>query len=157
MNKRTISRILVAGTFFASVTIGVDAIAQTGTHPPTGATAQQAAPSKGATATKAGQNAAETNPACQRIVAECKKLGFIVGEWKEDNGLWADCFYPVIDGKNSTRKGRSINVPVSPSDLQACRAAVGQHKQSAQPTKPGAQQMKSAAQQVKQGSQQPKP
>jgi len=154
MHRRTISRILVAGMFFASLMIGVDAIAQTGTHPATGATGKQAAPSKGAAATKAAQNAAESNPACQRIVEECKKLGFIVGEWKEDNGLWADCFYPVINGKNSTRKGRPINVPVSPSDLQSCRAVVGQHKQGAQSTKPAAQQVKPGAQPA---AQPPKP
>jgi hypothetical protein len=64
-------------------------------------------------------------PACQSIIAECKSLGFIVGQAKEDNGLWKDCFGPVVKGGGSpTRDGKPINVPVNPNDVQACKAAV---------------------------------
>ena len=72
-------------------------------------------------------SAAESNPACQRIVAECKKLGYIQGQWKKDNGLWKDCFDPVVKGGNPTRDGKPMNVPVSSSDVEACRTAQG-HK-----------------------------
>lgn len=121
MNTSTISRILVSGTFLASLTVGINAMAQA------------AAPHAGHAAShKAVQNAAENNPACQQIVEECKKLGFVVGEWKTDNGVWKDCFNPVVHGGKPTREGKPIDVPVSASDLQACRAAVDQAKQSAQ-------------------------
>jgi len=84
-----------------------------------------------AQANRAAQNhtavAARGNPACQRILTECKKLGYIQGQWKKDNGLWMDCFEPVVKGGNPTRDGKPMNVPVSPSDVQACRAAEG-HK-----------------------------
>jgi hypothetical protein len=70
----------------------------------------------------------ENNPACQRILSECKNLGFIQGQWKKDNGLWRDCFDPVVKGGTPTRDGKAINVPVSGSDVQSCRAAVGRHR-----------------------------
>ncbi len=119
--------ILLSASFFVSAAIGVDVAAQTMAHPPTtSATSPQTQPSKSAQ----NHSAVEHNPACQRIVSECKKLGFIQGEWKEDNGLWKDCFDPVVKGKgNATRDGKPITVPVSASDVQACRAAEGHHKQ----------------------------
>jgi hypothetical protein len=115
MNKRTISRILVAGMFLVSVMIVSNAAAQTMSHP------SNSGPK--------GPNAVESNPACQRILNECKKLGFVSGQYKKDNGLWKDCFDPVVKGGGSpTREGKSINVPVSASDVQACRAVVEHHK-----------------------------
>jgi hypothetical protein len=136
MKTSTISRILVSGTFLASVTIGTNAIAQaTAPHAATPGSTQQGA------SHKAVQKAVESNPACQRIVEECKKLGFIAGEWKTDNGLWKDCFDPVVHGAKPTRDGKSIEVPVSASDVQTCRAAVAQAKQ-AQKTTQGAEQPK---------------
>jgi serine/threonine protein kinase len=66
------------------------------------------------------------NPGCQKIVAECKKLGYIVGEWKQDNGLWKDCLDPVVKGSTPTRDGKPMTVPVSPGDVQSCRAAIHQ-------------------------------
>jgi hypothetical protein len=127
MDRRTTSRILISSAFLVVVMIGADVMAQTAVHPPTTGTgtSQQTQSSKGA------QNhaSAENNPACQRILAECKKLGFIYGQWKKDNGLWRDCFDPVVKGGGTpTRDGKPISVPVSPSDVQACRAAEGQHR-----------------------------
>jgi hypothetical protein len=121
MGTRTIGRVLISGIFLALVMIGVDVMAQTVPTPSIGG--QQVQP-------KGGQNhsAAEHNPACQRIISECKKLGFIQGQWKEDNGLWKDCFDPVVKGGNATRDGKSISVPVNPSDVQSCRASEGHHK-----------------------------
>jgi len=66
------------------------------------------------------------NPGCQRIVAECKKLGYIAGEWKQDNGLWKDCLDPVVKGSTPTRDGKLMTFPVSPGDVQSCRAAIHQ-------------------------------
>ena len=143
MNKRTISRILVAGTLFALAMVGVNAMAQAA-RPATPNTIQQVPP-KGATATKSAQNAAQRNPACQQIFNECKNLGFIVGQWKVDNGLWKDCFDPVVNGGQATRDGKPIQVPVSPSVVQQCRAA-REHK--------GAQGMKQGGQMT--GAQVPK-
>ena len=124
MGRQTISRILMSGMFLVSLMIGPNTAAQMPTLPSTRGTSQQ-------TQSKGGQNhaAAEHNPACQRIVSECKKLGFIQGQWKEDNGLWRDCFDPVVKGSGrATRDGKPISVPVSSSDVQACRASEGHHR-----------------------------
>ena len=117
-------RILVACAFFAWVLVGVNVSAQTMPHPSTGGMSPQGQPSKN------GQHRAiESNPACQRIIGECKRLGFIQGQWKEDNGLWRDCFDPVVKGGGqATRDGKPIRVPVNPSDIQACRAAESHHR-----------------------------
>jgi hypothetical protein len=125
MKTSTISRILLSGAFLALMTVGINAVAQaTAPKPANPANAQQAAK------VKAAQKSVESNPACQRIVDECKKLGFIQGEWKTDNGLWKDCFDPVVHGGKPTRDGKSIEVPVSASDVQSCRATVAQVKQA---------------------------
>jgi hypothetical protein len=125
MGRRNTSRILLSSAFLVLLMIGVDIMGQTAVHPSTTGTAQQTQPSKGAQ----NHNAAEGNPACQRILAECRKLGFIQGQWKKDNGLWKDCFDPVVKGGGTpTRDGKPISVPVSSSDIQSCRAADSQHK-----------------------------
>ena len=107
MGRRTTSRILISSVFLVVVMIGVDVKAQTAIHPSTTGigTSQQAQPSKGAQ----NHTSAENNPACQRIIAECKKL-------------------VVKGGGSASRDGKPISVPVNPSDVQACRAAEGQHK-----------------------------
>lgn len=67
---------------------------------------------------------AKQTPACESIITECKNLGFVAGQWKTDNGLWKDCFTPVVHGKTATRDGQPITVPANPGNVQACRAAV---------------------------------
>lgn len=125
MSKLTTNRVVVLGTCLGLIMIVTNVMAQTAAIPSTRSTGQQTLPSKG------GQNhaaAVERNPACQRIIAECKKLGFIQGQWKQDNGLWKDCFDPVVKGNGgATRDGKAISVPVSSNDIQACRAAEGHH------------------------------
>jgi hypothetical protein len=126
MGGRTASRILMSGAFLVAVIMGVAVTAQTVAHPSTSSGAIQHTQSpKGAE----NHNAVEQNPACQRIISECKKLGFIQGQWKKDNGLWKDCFDPVVKGGGAaTRDGKPITVPVSANDVQACRAVEGHHK-----------------------------
>jgi hypothetical protein len=67
---------------------------------------------------------AKNSVPCQHIITECKKLGYIVGQAKKDNGLWMDCFNPVVKGHQPTRDGAQVTVPVNPADVQACRSAV---------------------------------
>jgi hypothetical protein len=125
MARWTTGAILTSGVFLASVVIGAGGTAQTMAYAQiSGASPQTQVP-------KSGQNhaSAEGNPACQRILSECKKLGFIEGQYKKDNGLWKDCFDPVVKGGGSpTREGKPIRVPVSASDVQSCRAAEAHHK-----------------------------
>lgn len=126
MSRRTVSRILMLGSFLLSVMMGAEVMAQNLPIPSTSGMGQQTHPAKG------GENhsAAEHNPACQRILSECKRLGFIQGQWKKDDGLWKDCFDPVVKGNgDATRDGKPIHVPVSASDVQACRASEGHHRQ----------------------------
>jgi serine/threonine protein kinase len=73
------------------------------------------------------KEALSQNPGCQKIIAGCKKLGYMAGEWKQDNGLWKDCFAPVVKGGFATRDGKPMIVPVRPGDVQLCRDAI-QHK-----------------------------
>jgi hypothetical protein len=121
MGTRTTNRIVVSGTLFLSLIVGSNVMAQIAAHPSTVGTSPQVQP-RGVQ----NRSAAEHNQACQRIMNECRKLGFIQGQWKKDNGLWKDCFDPVVKGGGSaTRDGKPISVPVSPSDVQACRAAEG--------------------------------
>jgi hypothetical protein len=123
MIRRTTSRILMSGAFVVSVMIGADAIAQTTPLPSVHGVTPQTQPKT------AQSHPGEHHPACQRIISECKNLGFIQGQWKKDNGLWKDCFDPVVRGGTATRDGKPITVPVSSSDVQACRAASeGHHK-----------------------------
>jgi hypothetical protein len=79
---------------------------------------------------RGGQNhaAAEGNPSCQRIISECRRLGFIQGQWKRDNGLWRDCFDPVVKGGTPSRDGKPIEIPVNAEDVQACREAIGHRR-----------------------------
>jgi hypothetical protein len=114
MTMRMTYRIFVS-LLFVCLIVAV-ASAQTAVH--------NGSPNQAQAAKKA---AAENNPACQQIVNECKKLGYIVGEWKKDNGLWKDCFDPVLRGQQPTRDGKSENVPVSAGTVQECRQAVN-HK-----------------------------
>jgi hypothetical protein len=83
-----------------------------------------AAQTKSATAKKPeNRGYAQDNAACQKIVAECKRMGYVVGGYKQDNGLWADCFDPVVNGQTPSRQGRPMKVAVSPSEIQECRTA----------------------------------
>jgi hypothetical protein len=112
---RTATRILVLG-FFVVLTMIAGAVQAQTIVPPTNRTAQNHA-------------VAEKNGACQKILGECKRLGFIQGQWEKDNGLWRDCFDPVVKGGGTpTRDGKPINVPVSPAVVQACRAAESRHR-----------------------------
>lgn len=116
MARQTINRLLVSATFLGMMMTGGNLVAQSAVNSPgVGQTAQSRA-------SQARANA-QSNPGCQRILAECKNLGFIYGQWKKDNGLYKDCFDPVVRGGTATRDGKSISVPVSASDLQSCRAA----------------------------------
>ena len=124
MHARATSRIFASALFLAAVLMATALSAQ-----------QMGVPGQSAQYPKGGQGhaAVESNPACQRILAECERLGFIKGQWKQDNGLYKDCFGPIVSGRGSpTRDGKPINVPVNPSDVQACRAAAGHHNRQIQ-------------------------
>lgn len=121
------SKTVMLGSLAASLVIGASAAAQ-GAQPPAGVGKTQVA--NGAIQTKPGKGgvnyaAARKTLQCQHIITECKNLGFIQGQYKQDNGLWKDCFDPVVMGNGTpTRDGKPISVPVSSSDVQACRSAV---------------------------------
>lgn len=71
---------------------------------------------------KQNQSKGNQNPACQKILDECKKMGFIQGQWKKDNGLWKDCFDPIVKGHdNTTQDGKPIKIPVSQEEIDSCR------------------------------------
>ena len=115
MAKRTIHYLFAPGIVLSMMIMGGNVLAQ-----PSAAEGGPQVQAPRAAQTRAN---AEGNPACQRIISECRRLGFIQGQWKKDNGLWKDCFDPVVRGGTPTRDGKPINVPVSASDIQSCRAA----------------------------------
>lgn len=118
MHARTTSRIFPSGLFLAALLMAMALNAQ-----------QMGVPGQTTPYPRNGQGhaAVERNPACQRILSECSRLGFIKGQWKEDNGLYKDCFDPVVRGGTPTRDGKPVSVPVSQSDIQSCRAAARHH------------------------------
>jgi hypothetical protein len=122
------------GVFLFAAVMAANLSAQTSTHtsmPGSATTGQSGKMSQ-------TQSKAEGNPACQKILSECKNLGYIEGQWKKDNGLWKDCFDPVVHGGQPTRDGKSEHVPVSQSEIQECREAVGNGKRTGAPTTTGA-------------------
>jgi hypothetical protein len=121
MSRLMITRLLGSGLFLVSMMVAVPVTAQTASNPSHGDTTQH--PKANPDTTKQ----VKANPACQRILSECKKLGFVEGQAKKDNGLWLDCFGPVIKGTNPTREGKPIKVPVSEADLNTCRAVAEPH------------------------------
>jgi hypothetical protein len=120
MRNAVQSALLVAGLVVLVVSVPRAGSAQT--------VAQSAAAAIGpVTSSKATavQKIARQTPQCMHIITECKKLGFVPGQWKTDNGLWKDCFDPIVLGKGTpTRNGQPTSVPVNPVDVQACHAAV---------------------------------
>lgn len=122
MLGRITGRLFMMCLAMVFIMVAIELTAQNATPPST-------APNHQVQTSKAAQNhsAAENNPSCQKIVAECKNLGYIVGQWKKDNGLWKDCFDPVVKGGTPTRDGKPVTVPVDASDVQTCRGALG-HK-----------------------------
>lgn len=119
MRNAAQSALLVAGLGVALMAVPSTGSAQ--------AVSQRAAGAigKGSSKATAVQTIARQTPQCMHIITECKKLGFIPGQWKKDNGVWKDCFDPIVMGKGTpTRDGQPITVPVNPADVQGCQAAV---------------------------------
>jgi len=103
--------IIASAVFLAMIMVQGYSAAQTAQQPTAGP--------------RGGQNhsAMESNPSCQRIISECRRVGFVQGQWKRDNGLWKDCVDPVLKGGTPTQNGKPVEIPVSSSDIEACRAA----------------------------------
>lgn len=118
MTRRTSRWLLVSGMFLVTA---ASLFAQVVPRTPPIGVSPQTQPNRGG---GYHHGAAEGNAACRRILNECRRLGFIEGQWRKDNGLWRDCFDPVVKGGGTpTRDGRPISVPVSSRDVEECRAA----------------------------------
>jgi hypothetical protein len=61
---------------------------------------------------------------CKSILDECKKLGFVAGGFSEGKGLWRNCFYPTIEGKAASLKGKEVKVAANAKDVAACKPNV---------------------------------
>jgi hypothetical protein len=72
---------------------------------------------------KAHRSSIEKVPACQNILNECKKLGFVAGGFKDGNGLWRNCFHPIIKGGKASLKGQEVAVAVNANDVASCKAS----------------------------------
>ena len=66
----------------------------------------------------------EKNSACQNILNECKKLGFVAGGSKEGKGLWRNCLAQVIEGKAANLNGKEVSVNANAADISSCKATV---------------------------------
>lgn len=123
MSRQTIRRLPVSAIFLGMMMMAASLAAQpaeSASPDGIGVQAQSARPAQ-------PHANVQANSGCQRILAECRRLGFVYGQWKKDNGLWKDCFDPVVRGGAPTGDGKPVNVPVSAGDLQSCRAAVEHH------------------------------
>ena len=56
-------------------------------------------------------------PSCDPIEAACKTAGFVAGGYKVNNGLWAHCIGPIMNGK------KVDNVAIDPAwNLTGCKS-----------------------------------
>ena len=70
-----------------------------------------------------GRMAVEHSAACRNILTACKKAGFIMGG-REGNGVFVNCFFPIIRKLPPTQKGQPVKVTISSSDRKACQVAL---------------------------------
>ena len=68
---------------------------------------------------------------CQQLQKACKAVGYKEGEAKEGEGLWYDCFDPIVKGKKATGKQQP---DVSSETVAACKAT--QPKPKSKPPTP---------------------
>src|SRR4051812_23147302 len=58
---------------------------------------------------------------CHQIAETCEKAGFIKGDWKKGDGLWADCACPAITGKANPKATKSAPT-IDPALISGCKA-----------------------------------
>lgn len=75
-----------------------------------------------------GEEKIKANSSCKNILEQCKKMGFVAGGYKEGNGLWKNCFFPVISGQSVTQKGNPVTVSVNSADIASCKTSVPQER-----------------------------
>jgi hypothetical protein len=59
---------------------------------------------------------------CQQVADACKSAGFIPGDWKKGDGLWADCVDPIMQGKTSVPGATKPLPTVDPNLVTQCKA-----------------------------------
>jgi len=59
---------------------------------------------------------------CDEIFRACKSAGFIVGDYKEGNGLWGDCVVPIMRGTGQPSSAKVPLPQVSAETVAACKA-----------------------------------
>jgi hypothetical protein len=67
------------------------------------------------------QTAKEAPGPCEQIVAACKQAGFIEGDYKHGNGLYADCVGPIIRDTAQPADAKILLPKVSPDVVGACK------------------------------------
>ncbi len=70
----------------------------------------------------------QKNPSCKNILNACESMGFVAGGFKEGNGLWKNCFHPLINNKPVTQKGQPVVVNVDANDIASCKNAAPKEK-----------------------------
>jgi hypothetical protein len=60
---------------------------------------------------------------CERILAACRRAGFVPGGAKSGVGLQADCVRPIMSGGEQPRRAAQALPPISPRLVSACRAS----------------------------------
>lgn len=66
----------------------------------------------------------ETNPACQKLVADCKGAGYSIGGKEQGKGLWYNCFSPMITGDALMMDGKPSTLKVDKKAVDECRVVV---------------------------------
>jgi hypothetical protein len=60
---------------------------------------------------------------CERILAACRRAGFMPGGAKSGLGLQADCVRPIMSSGQQPRRAAQPLPPISPRIVSACRAS----------------------------------
>jgi len=78
-----------------------------------------------ATSPASYKDVVQQNASCGNILSTCQNAGYVQGGWANDNGLWADCVNPMLNGTQSlTKLGKSTSVLLDQSHIQACHNAI---------------------------------
>jgi hypothetical protein len=68
-------------------------------------------------------------PECATVARACKEVGFHDGGSKNGEGLFLQCFEPLVNSKGpAVYHGHPVSVPVSHSTAMACHTGIHRNK-----------------------------
>jgi hypothetical protein len=65
-----------------------------------------------------------TIPECKTIEDACLGVGFVAGEWEQDNGLWKQCVKPIAKGQDLVRSKDGKELKSTPELATAAKSCL---------------------------------